>query len=350
MAAVKLVLCLSIGFIAMSALRASPAAVARVDEFNRHTGQLSLVFDAVPQVRETPVAESATKRFANRWLDAVPNTFQVFQCDTAAECLCFRHQLLAYLMVRLPLKPALSAGHEFQAAFSILRPLSLVLFTSRCAATAVTVDQLARELLSCAICCDVGDSKVNAKECINIVGWILRYISGRVQIECSIAINKIGLSLHSVQIASEILAGKEWHNDPAVHSQQTNAVDALKRECAFVICDSTEWLELRTYCLVVSEALDGFADSSHGGLARYCEPFAQVIIAASVTGWLREHTSFKSYFGCVISGSVECFHVGQQCRLLCRVSYEFESDYEFHFLDFRTKIILKQDWGNLSET
>src|SRR5205809_93254 len=59
----KFSLALAVGLLAVAALTASAAGVARIDQDGRHAGQPSLVLHEYPELKEAPVTEPAAEAF-----------------------------------------------------------------------------------------------------------------------------------------------------------------------------------------------------------------------------------------------------------------------------------------------
>lgn len=318
MLAAKRSLVLAVSLLTMAAGAARTTGIARVSEYYRYPGKLGLVRDKTTQLEKSPVPEAAAEAFPNRALYAVPDTLEVFQDDAALSVFGFRNEPLTDPMILYCLESALFAGHAFQPAFSVFRPLSLVLFAASGPAPSVAVNIGTGESFPGGIGSKVDDPKVYAQPVGRLNRWRFIEVGGAIEIEFPVPVDEIGLPTDAVKAPFLVRAKDVWHHlPPALDGQDGNAVAVLERQDSFVIGDGTVRPEHRTGSLVTGKYFAGFPDGSHGELSRQSESLADSPVGKPVDRRLTEHASIESLLGGERSGFVETPHcIEQQSSLL----------------------------------
>lgn len=330
MFALKVILSLAVGFLAVAADVARPGSVARVNGDNWHTCHLGLVLHEAFQLKESPIAETAAKAFRNRWLDAVADEGQILQCYPNAECLCFRHNALTDPMVLCGLKATLLAAHPFQFPLGVLSSLPLVLFASGLPASTIPVDFLTRECFSGAICGDTDDTKVNAQEVGHFDRWFFLKFNRCHQVKLSVAVHEVTLPLDAVKSFSLILAIDKPDRLPSIQRGEANLVQPLEAKISLIVGNSAIRTKYGAYSLVSGEAFDRLSYSANCQLCGQAELLADRKVCQLVNAWLAEYSSLKSDArgkgSCLIGTS----HSVKEKPCLFRCWHELQLDSQLH--------------------
>lgn len=333
---VKLCLIAAVGLLAVSALRASPAGVSRIDRDQRDTVELGLVFEKRSELTERPTAHPGTLLAPEPSPSA--NSSQVLDCDSASGAFGIGNDLFADYVILMPLEPGLTiaesphgpasvpASPAFETVVHPLahRPTNAMVLASH------LLDRLSADSLSVAGSGDVGDSKIDPKEFMNFNRRVFCQINGAVKVELPVAVNKVTLALDAVETLALVFAVNHRDNLTAGERQQADLVDALEAHQALIVGHRPCRPELRALRLVPLKAFDRLADGPNRHLTRQSEPLAKVVVTATVNARLREYRGVETDLGRERGGLIEPLHRVEHEAFLFAVRQQAQLERKLH--------------------
>ncbi len=190
-------LALAVPRIAVPTNVACATGVAWIDHDHGHTCQRRFKLHEPPKLPKRPVMVSCSVWMPNR--SALADTLEVFNGYASRAAFGFRNKLLADDMVGVGLEAALSAAELFQAAFGALcanalkRGASFRVALTRLFNLCSTID------IAVASGGKVDDTKIDAQRVVNLRWWWRIDVARYQQVEASLAIHQITLTLARLQ-------------------------------------------------------------------------------------------------------------------------------------------------------
>ncbi len=189
----EFVACRSVLFVDASARRTSPAGIARVNKYNRHSDEPTLVENLRLQVCEGPRVQDA----ALLSISPGPRSYarQIFKGNGTLRAFSNTDNLFRDHMVRISNKSLFSPAQPAQNALGgtsafLLKPLALTPSASANASNFLGVT----ESLTIGTLCEIDQSKVNAKPSYSFLLAFLRHVHGHIQEPITLTENQIRLS------------------------------------------------------------------------------------------------------------------------------------------------------------
>jgi len=327
-ATLKLSLVLAIGLLAMAALRTGPAGIARVDQHDRHSHELSLVLQERTQLVERPAGMPVSLGLLDR--DPIPDALEVLKGDRGAGCLSFGDDLLADAVVLVATKIGLSLADLGKSASGALGADAVESGPSPGVVPSHALHLLPGERLAAGVGGQIDDPQVHAEH----VGRLDRSVLGNVdraeQVELALSINEIGLPLDAALPVLLVSTADEWDQQSTGERPHAYRGQALEAQDALVVADGRSRLEDRTLRLVPLEAFDRLGDRPHRELTGESELLADLMIGQLVDRDLTIDPGLESDLGCERRGLVEPLHRGQKIGLLIRCGQQSQLERELH--------------------
>lgn len=268
---------LAICLVAMVALGAGAAGVARIHGDNGYAVELPLVLDEGPQLKETPTAHLRSLTLAKPCPPA--NAFEVFNGDAAMSAFAEVNESLADNVVLVTTESGFLIADSLHRPPRILAGSSLVFVRHLLAevaasiqvATADSLNSTALNRIPVTGADDLRDTEINANESLDFNRRILGKINRANQVELAATMHQIALPLESIESRPLIFAEHNGDNLPSTKSQQANAIQPLEAHQPVVVGDCAGWLENRTRILVLTESFTRLSNGAGSHLGRQSE-------------------------------------------------------------------------------
>ncbi len=178
-------------------------SIARVNGSDRHTGQLRLVLDLLPQVVKCPTVQLSPVRLASRYPAAA--ACQVFDGDPASGVFGALYKLLADAVVHVRREAGLFPAALPEQAFGRVRALLLKCCPQPCVAVAQAVQVGARIVRPVAVGRNVRHAGIDPEIPVNVFRLWGFDLTGNEQVE--ITVDAAQVSLAPVALKQVALAG-----------------------------------------------------------------------------------------------------------------------------------------------
>src|SRR5450759_1175263 len=194
----------------------------------------------------------------------------------------------------------------------------------------VVLDSLTAERFTLAVSRQIDGAKINAECVSHCTRCWRRNFQRHSQIERSVPIDEVCLSLDSIHPGLLIRTETEWEKHTARGRQEGYGVNALKVHNALVIHNCTLWPERRLDALVSLVGFTGLADASDSQLSsklvRGTKFAIHTFLQCKFVGCLFS----KGYRSDIIGSLIECVHGVKQCLSLFSCRSEFQEHRLFH--------------------
>ena len=198
--------------------RTSPAGVARVNEFDRHSDKPALVGNLRLEIREGPRVQDAALLSVSP--DPRTNTFQIFQGNPSIRAFSNTANLFGDDVIHVPHKSLFPSTEPVQDALGLaraflLKSLSLPPSPSANFGCLASVT----ECLAVGTLREVHQSKVDAKPANSFLFAFLWHVHGHVEIPLAVTQNQIALAFRKFQQLTLALATDKLNMfQPSSHS------------------------------------------------------------------------------------------------------------------------------------
>lgn len=334
----ELSLRLAIGLIAVVALGAGAAGVARIHGDNGDAMQFPLVLDEVPQLGKAPSANPSSLTLAKPCSHATLNPLEILNGDSATSAFAEHYESFTDFVVLVSPVSRLLVSDPLESPTCVLPGATLEITRHLLAERSACVVILAANLLN-AIACnrfpvagtdDLGDSHVNADEFLDFNRRILREIDGAVQIELTTPVDKIALAFEAGQPATLILAKHNRNDLTTGQGEQADFINALESHQPIVINNRAGGLKCWAMILVSGKALARLSNRPDAHLCRQSELLANREVARVVQRCGAVLLNAKASLGCKVGGLIEGPHRFKELRGLFWRWEQLDLQREFH--------------------
>src|SRR5438876_3227684 len=186
------------------------------------------------------------------------------------------------------------------------------------------------ECFACTVSGYVDNAQINAEG----ISWLIRRwgrnVKSHRQIENTVAIEEIGMSLDSTQTGLLIASHQKWNQDTARKGQEGHMRQALKGHHTRVIDDSPLWSKCGLNALVTFVGFTGFTDASNSQLSSKPVRATQLTIHQLLQFKLICGLFGKSHLSYIVSRFVKGVHGFKQSLVLFSCRSQFQEHRLFH--------------------
>lgn len=271
----------------------------------------------------------ATLSLANR--DPFADALEIFEGDAATGVFGLRNQLFGYDVVHVAGKPGFFSAALLQEPLDGLGAFCLKSCSQFSVAFPQAIRFASRIGVPVRVGGDVDDAQVDTQEIGSDTGRRIFDVAGLVQIEGTIVINQVGLSLPGLEQHHLPLTGKEGN---ALSASDCPDRDGLVRQApgqdALVIGNGTQRFESTPSSTIELVGISHLGEHPHNNLRRESEPFAQLVVECSMQVELAERLVLPSVIAYVIGSGVGRFQRTLESVRLLRRRVEFYLGDQFH--------------------
>src|SRR3989442_10297458 len=210
---------------------------------------------------------------------------------------------------------------------SVLQTLTQGMEALTCLLNGLPTERFTRTISS-----QVDDAQVNAESSIGSIRRGFWHLKGHSQVERSVAIDKISLSLDRIQTGLLIGTATEWGKHTARDSQEGHGVNALEGHHPLIIDDSTLRPECGLNALIPFVDIGCFVDGTDSQLSRQMIGGTQLTVGHLLQLKLIGNLRLKCLFSNVVTSSVKSVHGVKQYLSLFSCRSEFQEHRLFHGL------------------
>lgn len=325
----------TICFINTTADRTGSGSVARVNEYQRHTGQSGFVFDKGTQLIERPRMQLASLRLTNPY--PVTDTAEVFQSDPAFGVFSLIHKLLADLVVHIGCKAPFLAGEVLEATARGLRTFRLQPCAYPVVATAQAAHVVAGVERAVTVNGDIGNAKIDAEIAVNVNRFRLVNVACGQQVKLAAHIAEVGLAASGLDQFHIARPGHERDSDASPKRPERNGLlfETVGKNTVIV----RDGRVLGKSALAFLTGLIGIGhtrNGTDGHLSRQAELFPNIVIGQLVKRELLEGFGFPRLSRYVVTRGIGAFHRIEQGLMLFIGGKQLNSRYKFHNVNIST--------------
>ena len=312
----------TVGFRDIPTFRAFLRGIAGINSHDRDASKSGFVFNLCPQVVEIPRIMLSPVSLFNPCPFA--NTFEVFNSDPAIGAFGFLNKFLGDHVVSILRKALLFASAFLHQAFSRLSAFALQFLSEFRMAVTMAVDLITSESFSITTDCYIDNSQVNADKVIGFSqGWFGN-INADKEIENTIFIYEVGLTLYSAVFEFPIIAKNKGDVNPVSQGFNIDCIATFELPESLVVGYRTVLLEAMGMLFIGLITVRYFADYAYSQLRRKAEFLAYIVIAELMQAYLTFGILRPANFRNVVTCFVKDLHCFKKLLFLLFVSLEFE--------------------------
>ncbi len=342
----------AITFRDMLAFRTCPTRVSRINRNHFDAMKSRLVFDISSQFAERPFRHLVSLFMPKP--NPASNARQFLDGDSSTSAFCFFNDTFCDDVIGIRLKSTLSTRERFQFSSDIFWALALLFALRGPALKGATHFVVSpSDFFGLCICMrlavavngDVHDAEVNTKK-IGRRDWTsFRYVGGNEKKPFAVfSSDKIALPFSQSEPFFLVLSHDEGNDDPALQSQDRNAINALKTQDAVVIGHRGVFSEDRLNRLVAAIRSSDVSNGDSGHLSRQVKLLAKLIVILLLQCDLVGCLVFKRLFGEPCTRLVKARHRLAQLFGLFFLRQQLHLQRQFHEIDSIEEFALYQEF------
>ena len=323
----------SVLFIDCAASRAALARVARIDEYDRNSGERRLIGGELPELGEGPIVQPSPLLALG--LNPGANVREVFKTYRAPGAFRFVNKGLRNAVVRVGLKSPLFAGELPKAALGGLCPPALKrrLTARKFGTNALDI----RTGIGAAVAIEgkIDDAKIDAKHIAYADFLGVGYIANAGKIPLTAHEHQIDFALAEGQQCALALAADERDLHPSRKRPNRNKITAAEADNAVIVGLGGKAAEIALHLSVEFVAIGHLGDAAHGGLRGQLEHRACVAVGYLVQVELPELAIRESLGRKKIASLIAAFKRLAQRAGLPLVRLQLDVRNQLHTLKYR---------------
>src|SRR6266849_686334 len=242
------------------------------------------------------------------------------------------HNPFGDTMVHIFAETGFTPRKFLEMSFCRFRPVLLQALSKGVQTLSCLLNGLPTERFTRTVSSQVDDAKIDAECICHFIGRRCRNFQCHSQIEHSVTIDEISLSLHRIYTGLLIGTETEWDKHTARERQEGHGVNTLEGHYPLIIDDSTLRPECGFDALIAFVDIRCFADGTDSQLSRKVIGGTQLTVGHLLQLKLVGNLRFECLFSNVVTSSVKSMHRVKQCLSLFRCRSEFQEHCLFHGL------------------
>jgi hypothetical protein len=311
-------------FGAMTAGRASPACIARVNDVQANARRFALVRQELTQLGEGPRKPLVTLGLSYHFLRSFPDMCQVFDCQCLLPNESLLNKMFADAVVHITLIPRLAATEPLQVPLGRLGSRLLQTCPKTAMLTATLLNALTSMRLTVAVHSELDDAQVNTQNVRRVYGRGRRHLHRNVQREHAVPKNKVCLPLGAVNSRRLIRAVAHGNKFTPVQAHKRYLRQSLERHDARVIDHRPVNVKLDVNALVSLVGFHRLRNSAYRHLAGQSE------LDKRLERDLVGKSLFISDIGGILTAAIERLHCVQHDLVLRLRRLQLDDDDLFH--------------------
>ena len=327
----------SIAFINIPTYRAGLAGVFRVNEYDRHTGQLSFVKDKGRQLTKGPVMQSCSLLTSNSY--PLRNSLEHFKGNAASGAFRFLHDCFADLVINVRLITRLVISNCLEFALGSTRAFALKISAAVRKLATTLFNLFAAECLAIGIGCNIDNTQVYTKKILNVLGlWRFNFARDE-KVKLAIYVTQIGLAAFAFQQFMLAFTAQIRHVLASIKSPDTNFFGgSLEIEDAAVVGKRAMRVKVAPTLLVDFVGIRNFSDSPDSHLRGKSESLTNVVVDKLMQVVLSKRLAIPCLFAGIVAGGIGFLQSLEQPIELIWRRLQFDLRSKSHNIEIKPQI------------
>lgn len=322
-----------------------------IDQHNRHTAHLRFVPDVGPKLEERPIAVFGACGFPNRFLGALANVGQIFQCKRTPSAFGFPHKLLCNRVVGIRLKAALFAAEGLQAPFGRLCTNGLQAITTALVLLSYTFNLFTAVLFAVAVGRKIDDTKIDSQRLIDIVGRWFVNVARHKEVELTFTQDQIAFTLSRLQqLVLAFATHKGYVFQSPIHRPDRNRLLVeVERQDAIIVGDTAVRSVRALHLPIQLVAVTDFRKAADHHLCRQAVISLDLLVHQLLQIVLPKDLLFPRHATDCVARGVRRFQRALQRISLFGHRLQLDLGDDFHILNYSTKVRRRQLWAEAAK-